>query len=71
MAVRRVCVPVANFTSEPVPEIVPVKALVSKAKSDPMVSAFAPRATVPLPKSKPTFSLPPSSTVAPADTERE
>ena len=63
--------PVPNFTSEPVPEIVPVKALVPKARSEPMVRALAPRVTVPLPKSRPTFSLPPSSTVAPAETDRE
>ena len=63
--------PGPNFTSEPVPEIVPVKAFVPKARSEPMVRALAPRATVPLPKSRPTFSLPPSSTVAPAETDSE
>ena len=66
-----VWVPEPNFTREPVPAIVPLKAFVPKARSEPMVSALAPRAIVPLPKRRPTFSLPPNSTVAPAETERE
>ena len=66
-----VCVPEPNFTSEPEPEIVPLKALVPKARSEPMVSVLAPRTTEPLPKRRPTFSLPPSSTVAPDETARE
>ena len=60
-----------NFTSEPVPAMVPPNAVVAKERSEPMVRALAPRLIVPTPVRRPTFSLPPRLTVAPLATSRE